>query len=242
MLDSKGFKKGLQGSYGYTISEVEFRLNWHIFTESLRGIEGACPNQSNVEGASSRFAVIFSSMMIMVVFSPMMANAQENNDCCESPDEFDLFLIGDADSGQLTPFSNELEEEKSMEVTSSVFGEVEIGTWMIIWGESGSYSSGTWTFTIPYEVKDSTGVSANATVVVKVGGNTYESSGQLPAVYLSESGELSIPIEVQDGQYSKNDKIEITFSVRSMIFSNPGSESGINFYWGSEEYAAAMSM
>ena len=68
-------------------------------------------------------------------------------------------------------------------------------------------------------------------VVVKVGGNTYESSGQLPAVYLSDSGELSIPIEVQDGQYSKNDKIEITFSVRSMIFSNPGSESGINFYW-----------
>ena len=53
-------------------------------------------------------------------FSPMMANAQENNDCCESPDEFDLFLIGDPDSGQLTPFSNELEEEKSMEVTSSV--------------------------------------------------------------------------------------------------------------------------
>ena len=152
LLDSKGFKKGLQGSYGYTISEVEFRLNWHIFTESLRGIEGARPNQSNVEGASSRFAIIFSSMMIMVVFSPMMANAQENNDCCESPDEFDLFLIGDADSGQLTPFSNELEEEESMEVTSSVFGEVEIGTWMIIWGESGSYSSGTWTFTIPYEV------------------------------------------------------------------------------------------
>ena len=91
-------------------------------------------------------------------------------------------------------------------------------------------------------MKDSTGVSANATVVVKIGGNTYESSGQLPAVYLSESGELSIPVEVQDGQYSKNDKIEITFSVRSMIFSNPGSESGINFYWGSEEYAAALTM
>ena len=105
MLDSKEFKTGLQGSFGYTISEVEFPLNWHIFTESLRGIEGARPNQSNVEGASSRFAIIFSSMMIMVVFSPMMANAQENNDCCESPDEFDLFLIGDADSGQLTPFS-----------------------------------------------------------------------------------------------------------------------------------------
>ena len=129
-----------------------------FFIESLRGIEGASPNQSGVEGASSRFAAIFSSMMIVVVFSPMMANAQESNDCCESPDEFNLFLIGDADSGQLTPFSAELDDEKTMEVTSSVFGEVEIGTWMIVWGEAGSYSSGTWTFTIPYEVKDSTGV------------------------------------------------------------------------------------
>ena len=208
----------------------------------MRRIEGASPNQSAVEGASARFAVIFSSMMVMVVFSPIIANAEESNNCCESPDEFDLFLIGDADNGQLTPFTSELEEEKSMEVTSSVFGEVEIGTWMIEWGESGDYSSGTWTFTIPYQVEDSTGVSANTTVVVKVGGNTYESSGQLPAVYLSESGELSVPIEVQDGQFSKNDKIEITFSVRNMIFSNPGSESGISFHWGSEEFAAAMSM
>ena len=138
----------------------------------MRGIEGASPNQSDVEGAKSRFAVTFSLMMIAVVYAPMMAYAQESQSCCESPDEFDLFLIGDADSGQLTPFSSELEEEKTMEVTSSVFGEVEIGSWMILWGESGDYSSGTWTFTIPYEVKDSAGVSANATVVVKVGGNT----------------------------------------------------------------------
>ena len=232
----------MQGSCGYIVSEVELGLNWHNFVESLRGIEGDRPNQSVVESTGSRFAVIFSSMMIMVVLLPTMVYAQESNDCCESPNEFDLFLIGDADSGQLTPFSSELEEKKSTEVTSSVFGEVEIGTWMIVWGESGSYSSGTWTFTIPYEVKDATGVSANATVVVKVGGNTYESSGQLPAVYLSESGALSIPVEVQDGQYSKNDRIEIIFSVRSVIFSNPGSESGINFYWGSEEYAAALSM
>ena len=105
MLDSRGFKAELQGSYGYTISELKYRLNWHIFIESLRGIEGAGPNQSAVEGASSRFAVIFSSMMIIVVFSPMLANAQESSDCCESPDDFDLFLIGDADSGQLTPVS-----------------------------------------------------------------------------------------------------------------------------------------
>tara|TARA_B100000131_G_scaffold246542_1_gene239510 strand:- start:354 stop:2321 length:1968 start_codon:yes stop_codon:yes gene_type:complete len=181
-------------------------------------------------------------MLVVVIFSPINANAGESNNCCEDPDKFDLFLIGDPDNGQLTPFESDLEERKSVEVTSSLLGEVEIGSWMIEWGEAGSYSSGTWTFSIPYEVSDSTGVSANATVVVKVGGNTYESSSQLPAVYLSESGELQVDVEVQNGEISKNEKIEVTFSVRSLIFSNPGSESGIVFHWGEKDVDAAISI
>tara|TARA_B100000700_G_scaffold205340_1_gene225779 strand:- start:3829 stop:5796 length:1968 start_codon:yes stop_codon:yes gene_type:complete len=181
-------------------------------------------------------------MLVVVIFSPITANAGESNNCCEDPDKFDLFLIGDPDNGQLTPFESDLEERKSVEVTSSLLGEVEIGSWMIEWGEAGSYSSGTWTFSIPYEVSDSTGVSANATVVVKVGGNTYESSSQLPAVYLSESGELQVDVEVQNGEISKNEKIEVTFSVRSLIFSNPGSESGIVFHWGEKDVDAAISI
>ena len=199
-------------------------------------------NQSSVDRSRARQVTIFSLMLVVVIFSPINAQAEESDNCCESPDEFNLFLIGDPDSGQLTPFESDLEEKKSVEVTSSVLGEVEIGSWMIEWGEAGSYSSGTWTFSIPYEVSDSAGVSANATVVVKVGGNTYESSSQLPAVYLSETGEVQVDVEVQDGQVSKNEKIEVIFSVRSLIFSNPGSESGIVFYWGSEEVDAAISI
>ena len=199
-------------------------------------------NQSSVDRSRARQVAIFSLMLVVVIISPINAQAAESDNCCVSPDQFNLFLIGDPDSGQLTPFESDLEERKSVEVTSSVLGEVEIGSWMIEWGEVGSYSSGTWTFSIPYEVSDSAGVSANATVVVKVGGNTYESSSQLPAVYLSESGEVQVDVEVQDGQVSKNEKIEVIFSVRSLIFSNPGSESGIVFYWGSEEVDAAISI
>ena len=199
-------------------------------------------NQSVVDRSRARQVAIFSSMLVVVIFSPITANAGESNNCCDDPDKFDLFLIGDPDNGQLTPFESDLEERKSVEVTSSLLGEVEIGSWMIEWGEAGSYSSGTWTFSIPYEVSDSTGVSANATVVVKVGGNTYESSSQLPAVYLSESGELQVDVEVQNGEISKNEKIEVTFSVRSLIFSNPGSESGIVFHWGEKDVDAAISI
>ena len=199
-------------------------------------------NQSAVDRSRARQVTIFSSMLMVVIFSPFYVYAAESNGCCESPDQFDLFLIGDPDNGELTPFESDLEEKKSVEVTSSVLGEVEIGSWMVEWGAAGSYSSGTWTFSIPYEVSDSTGVSANATVVVKVGGNTYESSSQIPAVYLTESGELQVDVEVQDGEVSKNEKIEVIFSVRSLIFSNPGSESGIVFHWGSEEVDASISV
>jgi len=220
--------------------EIDFVGKTANITHKLRRIEGVGANQSDVRDTSERITVIFSLMLIMVVFLPIFAQAEESNSCCEEPDEFALFLIGEPDSGQLSPFASDLEEKKTVEVTSSVFGEVEIGSWEIVWGETGSYSSGTWTFSIPYEVTDSAGVSANATVVVKVGGNTYENSAQLPAVYLSDSGELQVDIEVQDGEISKNEKIEVSFSVRNLIFSNPGSESGIMFHWGSEEVDASI--
>lgn len=194
----------------------------------------------NVTG--ERAAVFFSSILLVVVFLPIATNAEDTSSCCESPDEFDLFLVGNADSGELTPFESDLEDRETVEVTTSVLGEVEIGSWSIEWGEAVSYSSGNWKFSIPYEVTDSAGVSANATVVVKIGGNTYESSAQLPAVYLTGSGELQVDVEVLEGQISKNDKIEVIFSVRSLIFSNPGSESGIMFHWGAKDVDAAMTI
>ena len=207
----------------------------------MRGIEGYGANQRHVGASSMRVATILSFMFAVVILSPLMTQAEETSSCCESTD-FDLFLIGDADSGELSPFGSDLDEEHEVEVTSSVFGEVEIGSWMVEWGEDGTYSSGTWTFSIPYEIIDSTGVSANATVVLKIGGNTYESSSQIPAFYLTGSGELQVPVEVEAGEISKNDKIEVDFSIRSLIFSNPGSESGIRFQWGTSEMDASLSI
>ena len=207
----------------------------------MRGIEGYGTNQRHVGASSMRVATILSFMFAVVILSPLITQAEESSSCCESTN-LDLFLIGDADSGELSPFESDLDEEHEVEVTSSVFGEVEIGSWMVEWGEDGTYSSGTWTFSIPYEIIDSTGVSANATVVLKIGGNTYESSSQIPAFYLTGSGELQVPVEVEAGEISKNDKIEVDFSIRSLIFSNPGSESGIRFQWGTSEMDASLSI
>ena len=206
-----------------------------------RRIEGDEWNQRSVKGTRERLVLCLTAIMVMVIFTPLQITADETASCCDS-ESFDLYLLGEPDNGELTPFDSELDEEETVEVTSSIFGEVQIGTWSIEWGQSGQYASGQWTFSIPYEVIDSTGVSGNATVLLNIGGNTYESSADIPAVYLTGSGELQVPVDVQDGEFSKNDEIQVTFSMRSLIFSSPGGSSGVNFFWGSEESDASLSM
>ena len=185
-------------------------------------------------------AGLVSGLFILVLLSPMTVSADEINSCCQTPQEFELYMVGESDNGELTPFDSRLDEEESVDVSSSIFGEVEVGSWSLSWGAAGEYAAGEWGFSIPYEVVDATGVSANATVLVKVGGNSYQSSSQLPGLFLSGSGELQVPVEVSSGSISKNEKIEVTFWLRSIIFTSPGSESGIRFYWGSEQNDASL--
>jgi hypothetical protein len=181
------------------------------------------------------------ALLVVIVLSPLSMEAEEINSCCVTQD-FDLYLIGDSDEGELTPFDSDLDEEKSVLVTPSIAGEVNIGTWGVTWGLDGEYSAGTWSFSIPYEVVDATGVTTNATVLIKVGGSTYESSSQIPAVYLTNSGELQVSVEVDEGRISEGEDIELSLSVQGLIFSNPGSETGIRFLWGSPQSDASLTM
>ncbi|MEE2650713.1 MAG: hypothetical protein VX571_04310 [Candidatus Thermoplasmatota archaeon] len=192
-------------------------------------------------GSSPRNAGAMVALLVVIVLSPLSMQAEEISSCCVTQD-FDLYLIGDPDEGELTPFDSDLDEEKSVLVTPSIAGEVNIGTWGVTWGLDGEYSAGTWSFSIPYEVVDATGVTTNATVLIKVGGSTYESSSQIPAVYLANSGELQVSVEVSDGRITEGEEIELSLSVQGLIFSNPGSESGIRFLWGSSQSDASLTM
>ncbi|MDP6702920.1 MAG: hypothetical protein QF760_00115 [Candidatus Thalassarchaeaceae archaeon] len=194
-----------------------------------------------MSGNSPRGTGAVVALLVIIVLSPMSVQSDEVNSCCETQD-FKLYLMGESDEGELTPFDSDLDEEKSFLVTPSIWGEVNIGAWSVIWGADGDYSAGTWIFSIPYEVVDATGVTANATVLIKVGGSTYESSSQIPAVYLTNSGELQVSVEVGDGEISEGEEIEISLSVQGLVFSNPGSESGILFLWGSTQNDASLSM
>jgi len=171
---------------------------------------------------------------------PMAVQSQISEECCKQR-EFELFLIGEPDDGILTPFYSELNtEEVEVEVTSSIGGEVKIATWDVTWRIEGEYLSETWEFSIPYRLQGAAGFTLNATLEVKIGGDTYEGSIPTPEILLTGEGNLEIPVEVAQGDISEGDLVEITLSVQNLVFTSPGEDTGVFFVWGSEEYDASI--
>ena len=194
----------------------------------------------NMEGYQ-RSGVVLIVALIMLVSMPYSPIAAEQDGSCCSSQEFDLFLIGNADDGSLSPFDSDLDEEFEQFVTPSIQGLVEIGTWEIDWGLQGDYPDSTWEFRIPYEVEAAAGIQINATIGVNIG-STYFEGDAGAGLFLTNEGEVVIPVEVLAGEVRSGDKIKLTFSVRSLSFSSPGDEAGIRFIWGTEDFPGRISM
>ena len=177
-------------------------------------------------------------MLMSIPYSPVVAD--EDGACCPS-DDFDLFLLGSADDGTLSPFESQLDEKFEKLVTPSIQGLVEIGTWEITWGLQGDYPDSTWEFRIPYEVESAAGIQVNATIGVNIG-STYFEGDAGAGLFLTNEGEVVIPIDVLAGEVRSGDKIKLTFSVRSLSFSSPGDEAGIRFVWGTDDFRGRISM
>ena len=134
----------------------------------------------------------------------------------------------------MTPFENELNGIFEKGVSQSVQGTEEIATWGIHWKESATVSESTWRFNIAYEVDNAAGVHANATVEVKIGNNVYTAESGTPGAFMSGSDMIGIDVEIPQIAVNNNDKIEVTFAVRSIIFTQPGDDSAIRFVWGED--------
>ena len=178
--------------------------------------------------------------LLLVSFFTTPAYAQdtgsEDTSCC-SDTSFDLFLLDESSNGKLSPFENELSDEQEATVTAWQQGEVEVGTWEIIWGTEGDYPTETWTFTIPYLVEGAAGVTINATLDIRIGGSFYSGDSGLNGVepFLNAEGNLEITVQVSSGSVNEGDKLEVSLSVNSLLFSNPTQEAGLTFKWGSED-------
>jgi hypothetical protein len=175
----------------------------------------------------------------MTSFALSPASAEAPVDCCTSTD-FDLFLIGESTDGSLTPFQGDLDQEYSVLVTPSIGGEVNIGSWEVIWGIDGSYPEHGWTFNMPYKVEGAVGVTINSTLDIKIGGSIYSGDAGI-APYLTGEGDLQITVNVDAGEIRDGDLVELSLSVRSLLFSSPGEDAGLRFIWGSEDYTSKIS-
>ena len=178
--------------------------------------------------------------LLMVSFFAIPTYAQDtgngNTSCC-SDTGFDLFLLDESSNGKLSPFENELSDEQESTVTAWQQGEVEVGAWETIWDTEGDYPAETWTFTIPYLVEGAAGVTINATLDIRIGGSFYSGDSGLNGVepFLNAEGNLEITVQVSSGSVNDGDKLEVSLSVNSLLFSNPTQEAGLTFKWGSED-------
>ena len=157
--------------------------------------------------------------------------------CCGSS-EFELYLVGENNEATMTPFENELVGIHEKGVSQSAQGVEEISTWSIVWKQSATIPEATWRFTIAYEVENAAGVYANATVDVRIGNNLYSAESGTPGAFMSGSDIVAIDVEIPQIAVSLNDVIEVTFGVRSMLFTQPGDDSSIRFVWGEDTGSA----
>ena len=157
--------------------------------------------------------------------------------CC-GPSEFELYLIGENNEATMTPFENELVGINEKGVSQSAQGTEEIATWSILWKQSATIPESTWRFNIAYEVENAAGVYANATVDVQIGNNVYTAESGTPGAFMSGTDMIAIDIEIPQIAVSMNDQIEVTFAVRSLLFTQPGDESSIRFVWGEDTESA----
>jgi hypothetical protein len=103
----------------------------------------------------------------------------------------------------------------------------------VVWGTEGDYQNSTWEFSIPYEVESAVGVTINSTLEIRIGGSFYDGDGGVDP-YLTGSGMLQISVEIGSGHVNDGDLLELSLTVRSLLFAQPGDDAGIRFLWGSE--------
>ena len=181
----------------------------------------------------------------LIIFSclPIENSSAENVEvCCEST-PVDLYLIGAAPEGKLSPFSADLlEDPEEIKINDAIAQQTEIAMWQINPSWTGSYPESTWDFEINYELENAGGASINASITISIGNEEYIGTTNPPTEFLSPgTGTLSISIDVDAGSIPSSSKLEVKLSARVLSFTVPGSEAGLTFKWGSQNEDSKIS-
>jgi hypothetical protein len=182
------------------------------------------------------FGPVFLCAIILLSCIPVYEVEAESVEVCCDSSPIELFLIGPAASGGMTPFVSELTSgSEEAFISDAITQEKEIATWSINPAWTGSYPESTWEFSIDYEVENAGGAQINATIRIDIGGETYfgytdQSNSFLPV----GADKLAINIDVESGSIPSATDISVTLLAQTVVFSVPGSEAGLTFMWGGE--------
>jgi hypothetical protein len=185
---------------------------------------------------------IFLCIIFTISSLPIPNSSAESVDVCCDSTPVELFLIGPSGSGELSPFTTDLlDDPESQTITNSIAQQTEIASWEINPSWAGSYPSSTWEFQISYELENAGGAQINATVTVEIGGDEYTGSTDQSNSFLTTgSGTLSIDVEVDSGSVPSASKVKVTLSAQTIVFTVPGSDAVLEFFWGSNDHESSI--
>ncbi len=184
-----------------------------------------------------KFKPILLGILLLCSCIPIPTVSADSVEVCCDAGPVELYLIGPAGSGEMSPFDASLSEEsEELTISDAIAQQQEIASWKIDPAWSGAYPSSTWEFAIDYTVENAGGVQINASVSVIIGGEEYvggtdQSNSFLPA----GEGTLNIDVGVDAGSISSSSKIEVILSAQTVVFSVPNTDAGLTFIWGGSE-------
>ena len=188
-----------------------------------------------------RCPLILTTLLVVTLLLPIIGMAKAANEddtvvCC-SASPVELYLIGSDSNKKLTPFASELgDEPQSISLETSISSQESLGRWVLADTWKGLIPASTWSFHINYEVSNAAGVQINATVKVNIGSKSFSAQTEPGSSFLPQGkGTLSLDIEVEELTTTGSSNIEVELIAQAVVFSVPGSEAKLDFFWGSEE-------
>ncbi|MDP6866448.1 MAG: hypothetical protein QGG62_05880, partial [Candidatus Poseidoniaceae archaeon] len=182
-------------------------------------------------------------LSILAPFSTLVTTAQAEDArvCCDAA-EVDLLFVGDSDL-QLTPFSELLSDTSSSASFETAISSSEpIGKWSLDRAWPGTVPDSTWTVELEYTVSDAGGANLNISATLVIGSSSFTGFLGLDQQFVPQgSGKISIDIPVEEVQVNGGSEVSLSLNARSIVFSVPASGAKVEFFWGSEEHASALS-
>lgn len=185
-------------------------------------------------------------MLAPLVFVPsataVEGRASSEIICCPAVD-LELFMLGSADNGVLSPFSERLgDEPESAIIANAVTSEEVVATWRLQDLYAGTVPDSTWSIQLPVLVENAGGAQVNFSVEVAIGSNVFVGELPAPSTFVG-TGQSTVSFDVQVDETTVGDgwDLEVVLLARSVIFSVPQSGSQLSVQWGADDADASIS-